>query len=568
MSSSRRLNPTNDLPTTGPLGRLLRFPGFLLLAWMLVGSADASAKPVQVFILAGQSNMEGQSVADLDGPDYNGGRGTLVERMKDPVVGPGLRHLRRADGKWTVRDDVWVRYQRVDQPLLAGPLTVGFSVYGGGHHFGPELAFGHVLGDALEDPVLLIKTAWGGKSLHRDFRPPSAGGTVGPEYLRMIGEVKLALEKLGEEFPALAGKGHRLAGFVWYQGWNDGVDPRNAVPEYGTNLVRLIRDLRRDLGAPALPVVVGELTGPWVDAPPEWTALRQAQADAASLPEFAGTVRFVGTRQFVRAPEVSPNPGHGHHEFGNAETGYRVGEALGNGMLELLRPAGTAPVASVDLPLDPDRGIRFNPVVRDIEGWSVHLDPALLAGARQAEGTLAITMLANHLQRIRILVPAEPLARLRTIGIWMELDHPRLHSMQYHPSRDWLVANRHDPRLTRKVHVTQAGELLSREQMLKHPAVLLHELAHGYHDQVLSFDNPEIAAAHAAAAKSGGYDRVLAHTGAEVRHYGLNNPMEYFAEGTEAYLYRNDFFPFVAAELKRHDPTLFGVLERIWGSLR
>lgn len=525
---------------------------------------------VRVFVLAGQSNMEGQSVADLDGPDYNGGRGTLVERMRDPKLAPLLRHLRGDDGRWTVRDDVWVRYPRTDQPLLAGPLTVGFSVYGDGHHFGPELQFGHVVGDALEEPVLLIKTAWGGRSLYRDFRPPSAGGTVGPDYNRMLSEIRQGLDRVGTEFPQLRGMEVRLSGFVWYQGWNDGVDPKHAVPEYATNLVHLIRDVRRDLGVPGLPVVVGETTGPWVEAPPEWTALRAAQAAAEKVPEFAGNVRFVPTRRFVRPSEVSPNPGHGHHEFGNAETGFLVGDALGRGMLELIGVKPVKAPARSRKPKDPaaEAGVRFDPVERKVEGWSVFLEPSLIDGEHREEGARALAMLANHLQRIRILVPAEPLARLQAVGIWMEHDHPRLKSMQYHPGREWLVANRHDPRLHRKVHVTQAHELLSREQMLKHPAVLLHELAHGYHDQVLGFDHPEVAALHAAASKSGTYDRVLDHTGAKVRHYGLNNPMEYFAEGTEAYLYRNDFYPFVAAELKEHDPALHALLTRIWGPAR
>lgn len=209
--------------------------------------------------------------------------------------------------------------------------------------------------------------------------------------------------------------------------------------------------------------------------------------------------------------------------------------------------------------------VRFDPVLRDIEGWKVHVEPALLEGDHRDEGAKALTLLANHLQRIKILVPAAPLAQLQTIEIWIEHDHPRLKSMQYHPSRDWLVNNGHDPRLTRKVHITQASELLSRGQMLKHPAVVLHELAHGYHDQILSFDQPEIVAAYKKARESGSYTNVLLYTGKKVKHYGLTDHKEYFAEGTEAYLYRNDFYPFVRAELKEHDPTLHEVLVNVWG---
>jgi dipeptidyl-peptidase-4 len=207
----------------------------------------------------------------------------------------------------------------------------------------------------------------------------------------------------------------------------------------------------------------------------------------------------------------------------------------------------------------------FDPVVQPIEGWTVHVDPALLAGEHAEEGTQALTMLANHLQRIKILVPRPQLADLQKIGIWIERDHPRLKSMQYHPSKEWLVANRHDPRLTRMVHITQAGELLSREQMLKHPAVILHELAHAYHDQFLDFDSEEIIAVFDQAKAAGIYEQVLLYTGEQVKHYGLSNHKEYFAEGTEAYFYRNDFYPFVRAELKEFDPKLHDLLEKIWG---
>ncbi len=208
--------------------------------------------------------------------------------------------------------------------------------------------------------------------------------------------------------------------------------------------------------------------------------------------------------------------------------------------------------------------VRFDPVLKDIEGWKVHVDPALVDGEHREEGAKALTMLANHLQRIKILVPRGPLEKLQTIEIWIEHRHPKLGAMQYHPSEGWLRDHGHDVRLTRKVHITRASELLSRGQLLKHPAVILHELAHGYHDQVLSFDNKDIIAAFEKAKEAGTYESVLLYTGENVRHYGLSNHKEYFAEGTEAYFYRNDFYPFVRAELKRHDAELHDVLEKVW----
>lgn len=233
-----------------------------------------------------------------------------------------------------------------------------------------------------------------------------------------------------------------------------------------------------------------------------------------------------------------------------------------------IRAAAQARSDAANAQRESESGVRFDPVLRDLEGWQVHVDPALLDGDHAEEGTAALTMLANHLQRIKILVPRPQLDDLQKIGIWLEHDHPRLNSMQYHPSRGWLVANRHDPRLTKMVHITQARELLSRQQMLKHPAVILHELAHGYHDQFLDFDHPEIIAVFEEAKAAGIYEQVLLYTGERVKHYGLSNHKEYFAEGTEAYFYRNDFYPFVRAELKEFDPKLHDLLEKIWGPAR
>ena len=318
-----------------------------LLNDSVVAAADAAASPskqagkspVKVFILAGQSNMEGQAVVDLTGKDYNNGKGTLATLIADPIKGPMFKHLKDKDGKWAVRDDVWVRYQREGAPLLAGPLACGFTPYGDGHHFGAELQFGHVMGSALTNQVLLVKTAWGGKSLDVDFRPPSSGGQVGPYYTLMIAQIKEAMAKLKTDFPAYDGGGVEVAGFVWWHGWNDFCDAK-MVPKYEQNLVNLIHDVRKDLNAPKLPVVIGDLTGAWPkgakDFPPAALAIKQAQKAAAAKPEFKGTVTLVETGDFVRKPEDSPNPSHGHHEFGNAETYFLVGDALGKGMLSLL----------------------------------------------------------------------------------------------------------------------------------------------------------------------------------------------------------------------------------------
>jgi dipeptidyl-peptidase-4 len=177
-------------------------------------------------------------------------------------------------------------------------------------------------------------------------------------------------------------------------------------------------------------------------------------------------------------------------------------------------------------------------------------------------------MLANHLQRIAILLPDEQLAKMQKLQIWIEHHHPTLGAMQYHPNPGWLKSHGHDLRLAKKVHIPLAKSLLSRHQMLKHPAVVLHELAHAYHDQYLGFDNPRIIEVYKKAKEAGTYEKVLLFNGKKVRHYALSNHKEYFAEGTEAYFYRNDFYPFVRAELKEHDPDLHELLIEIWGPLQ
>ena len=211
--------------------------------------------------------------------------------------------------------------------------------------------------------------------------------------------------------------------------------------------------------------------------------------------------------------------------------------------------------------------VRFDPVVQKMEGWTVHIDPALLEGEHAEDGKKALRMLGDHLNRISLLMDEKRLEEVRSLEIWIEHHHPKLGAMQYHPSKDWLVENKHDPRLEKKVHIPRAGALISRGQLLKHPAVVLHELAHAYHDQILGFNHEGIKQAWDEAMEAGKYDKVLLFNGRFVKHYATTNHKEYFAESTEAYFYRNDFYPFVRAELKEHDPAMHALLETIWGKL-
>ena len=241
--------------------------------------------------------------------------------------------------------------------------------------------------------------------------------------------------------------------------------------------------------------------------------------------------------------------------------GCRLAQALCLFILATMILSSTAALPAAELGF-------YDPVEKDIEGWTIAVDPQLLKPENKAVATKAFQALANHLQRVTYIVPEDRLAKLKELRIWVELDNPKLGNMQYHPSRGWLIRNGHDPRLVKHVHIPRAKNLYAPHMWANHPYVVLHELAHSYHDQVLSFDNPKIVEAYNAAKEQGIYKKVLLYTGAKVRHYGLSNHKEYFAEATEAYFGVNDFYPFVRAELKEHDPRMYSLMVEFWGRVR
>lgn len=315
---------------------MLRRIGCLLLALLVAPTPWASAQErLRVFVLAGQSNMQGQAVVDLDDPrDYNGGKGNLEWVMAHSEHRDSMKHLRQANGEWTVRDDVFIRY-RTEHELKRGPLSIGFAVYGGQHHFGPELQLGHIVGDHYDEPVLLIKTSWGGKSLFQDFRPPSSSGETGAFYTQMLAEVEEAIREIPNDFPHLANHQPKIEAFVWFQGWNDMIDARGRE-EYTDNFVNLVHDLRSEWKQPELPIIIGETGNGGANVDENLLSLRRSQAAAAEriLPE--GSARFVETHTFARPAEESPNTGHGHHWFGNAESFFLIGDGLGKAVIELV----------------------------------------------------------------------------------------------------------------------------------------------------------------------------------------------------------------------------------------
>jgi alpha-galactosidase len=326
---------------------------------LLVATPNAPAgalKPVKVFILTGQSNMEGHAKVSL-----------LEYQINQPATHDLFKHLQK-DGKWVERDDVWIKF--LDRK---GKLTVG---YGSPGCIGPELEFGNVVGDHYEQQVLLIKPAWGGRSLYRDFRPPSAGlppdaalekmlkqaqkkkpettlddikKPFGASYRAMIEEVNSTLGNLKANFPQYQDQGYELAGLVWFQGWNDMIDD-TATSEYAVNMAHFIRDVRHDLKSDKLPVVIGQM-GVDGDKPnAKIVKFKEAEAQAAALPELKGNVVMVKTDQFwdTDAEAVfkkgwrenlkewnTVGSDYGYHYYGSVKTMSKIGAAFGEAMLEL-----------------------------------------------------------------------------------------------------------------------------------------------------------------------------------------------------------------------------------------
>jgi hypothetical protein len=228
-------------------------------------------------------------------------------------------------------------------------------------------------------------------------------------------------------------------------------------------------------------------------------------------------------------------------------------------------------VAMVGLPVaDVKPPVRARPMAhtrRDVEGWTVHVDDRLLTGAGKALGRRALGLLGGQLQTIALVVPEDKVKRLRRVPIWLDLTCAELVPPQYHPSADWLAKHGHSRALAKAVHIPDAAYFARARFQREQPSAVLHELAHAYHDQVLGFDHAEVRTAWERFVKSGRYRSVLHISGGLRPHYALTNEKEFFAEMTESYFGRNDFFPFNSAELKREEPELFGLLARIWGPL-
>jgi len=297
-------------------------------------SIHAAPKPLKIYLLVGQSNMQGHAAER-----------TLEHLGMDPKTAPLLKAIRNADGTAKVQKNVWI--SSIEPSLESGEkhgrLTVGYGAGGRGPKIGPELTFGITMQNHVGEPILLIKTSWGGKSLNTDFRPSSAGPyefnqqqlenykkrgkdvaearkekteRTGVYYRLMLEHIHKVLADIRRVYPDYDAKaGYELAGFVWFQGWNDMVDgstyPTRGQPgsydAYSKNLAHFIRDVRRDLKSPKLPFVIGVMGagGPIAKYGPDQKRyagihgeFRKAMAAPAKLPEFKGNVTAVFTENY------------------------------------------------------------------------------------------------------------------------------------------------------------------------------------------------------------------------------------------------------------------------------
>ncbi len=340
---------------------------FVLPTFLLATTSSAAEKALKVFFLVGQSNMEGK-----------GNPLHIDTYQSDPLIAPTYAGLKDGDN-WKVRDDVFITFPSKAGGAKHGPLTIGYGTKEP-ESIGPEFGFGHAVGNAFSDPVLLVKIAWGGKSLAIDFRPPGAPPTeaeintqwerarknkpdttkaeiearYGHYYREMIRHAKEELSQLAERFPELKGYQVEIAGFVWHQGFNDVINgdlKANKYADYTSWLVQFIQDVRRDLNAPHMPFVIGELSTGGI---PNRGDFQIAQAAAAQAKGFQGNVAFVPTAEYYdtfahelfeknywkgtdeqKAAWAKVGNDRPYHYLGSGKTYYLKGQAFGEAILKL-----------------------------------------------------------------------------------------------------------------------------------------------------------------------------------------------------------------------------------------
>ena len=201
-----------------------------------------------------------------------------------------------------------------------------------------------------------------------------------------------------------------------------------------------------------------------------------------------------------------------------------------------------------------------------VNGWTIHLNDRLWSESPAATRRM-LGLLSGQLDRVIETLPAKALKHLRAVPIWINPPYEgKRPTAEYHPDAAWLRKAGRNPAMAKGIELTNVAIFSFENKRM--PFLLLHELAHSYHDQVLGFDQPQIIAAFKRARDSGAYDKVKRFNGKKIvtdKAYAMNNHKEYFAECTEAFFGKNDFYPFDRKELKAHDPRICEILRKVWG---
>jgi alpha-galactosidase len=325
---------------------------------------DNDPSGIKVFILAGQSNMVGYGKTEDGGnpawekggtepKEIKGGIGCLREMAINNAKYPEYDFTSLLEDPaqpqtsgWKNRSDVKVWWRNGHSGKLGDPVSKGDlgPPFQGGNAkwFGPEFAFGQIIGDHYKyDDVLIIKTAWGGHALATNFRSPTAvgkrGGEVGASYNAIFEQSREVLDKLGEEFPEWQGGGYQIVGFAWHQGFSDKVNKAQAS-EYKDNLIDFIADVRTEFGNPNLPFVIAS-TGMGTDGKAEKAPYEgYSEVERAQLWVGGGKPENVlssDTRPYAKPVEQSPST-MGFHWNHNGYSYFMVGKSLADNMITLI----------------------------------------------------------------------------------------------------------------------------------------------------------------------------------------------------------------------------------------
>ena len=318
-----------DIATLDPNG-IVNPPAGLEIGYVpIVSKQSKTPSKVRVFILAGQSNMEGYGTIE----DAENDPGSLIDIIENDVDGnwDEIGEL----GNWNSLEDAYIYFAN-DGDTIRTNVTVGQG--NGPNLIGAELMFAHQLDEYYEEPILIIKTAWGGKNLAVDFRPPSAGGETGEYYNTMIQTIEEVTQSLETEFPDIGTTDFEISGFTWFQGWNDGASD-SFLNEYESNLYHLVNDVRNNLETPALPVVIANsgqggfepISDLWVQDMQNIVSVAQENV-GCNDDDYGGKVGFVETKQYYLNSSISPTNAIYHYN-NNALTYLNIGKAMGNEMI-------------------------------------------------------------------------------------------------------------------------------------------------------------------------------------------------------------------------------------------